>query len=451
MHNFPFSRLIALAVVVAICGLSLIPNRSLHAAGQSTRLAGTGPNLLANYLNLIPKIDGSASVEEWGTPTEIVLNGFNDPSLTRTAQLYSGVTPTDLYIAIILTDPTTSSTDSAQIEFDSNHDGVANSDSDESVIFEATSVDQHWGISNWVSDAQQDGSGARVYTDGKYVYEFRKPLNSGDAQDMAVGLGSVLGFRIETWDAHTNEYYRYPANTRAHGDTSAEWTKWANLALAAEGVVSAPATGNPTNGTVLPAMTMLLNWSNPAATTQVHLQIIPSNNDGPGVNLILGNTTSFNVPPPPGWYGLLPGMGYTWRVRASAKPVFAPDNDPSWGPWSTNIIVRTPNRGSASISSLTPTNGATVSIDPRLLQWKSSDGDVFYYEIQVSSDKDFGEQGAFASVWQNLVHGGVTNPANSWVTPGLTARTTYYWRVRPRIQGDGTPVAWSEAWIFKTS
>ena len=54
--------------------------------------------------------------------------------------------------------------------------------------------------------------------------------------------------------------------------------------------------------------------------------------------------------------------------------------------------------------------------------------------------------------WE-LVHGGVSTPPNSYVVPSkfpLEAGATYYWRVRPRVQGDGTPTAWTDAYLFKT-
>ena len=35
-------------------------------------------------------------------------------------------------------------------------------------------------------------------------------------------------------------------------------------------------------------------------------------------------------------------------------------------------------------------------------------------------------------------------PAPQWVG------STYYWRVRPRVQGDGVPVDWSDTWSFTT-
>jgi len=40
--------------------------------------------------------------------------------------------------------------------------------------------------------------------------------------------------------------------------------------------------------------------------------------------------------------------------------------------------------------------------------------------------------------------GGGATPVNSWQTPVLQHEATYYWRLRPRVQGDGTPVAWSQ-------
>jgi hypothetical protein len=52
-----------------------------------------------------------------------------------------------------------------------------------------------------------------------------------------------------------------------------------------------------------------------------------------------------------------------------------------------------------------------------------------------------------------LIHGGVAAPPNSYRIPAgfpLQAGVTYHWRVRPRVQGDGTPVGWTPARMFKT-
>ena len=75
--------------------------------------------------------------------------------------------------------------------------------------------------------------------------------------------------------------------------------------------------------------------------------------------------------------------------------------------------------------------------------------DEFYSENQVSKDNAFGPNAFLYSVY---VHGGASTPANSYVVPDafpLEASTTYYWRVRPRIQGDGDPLLWSATYVFR--
>lgn len=43
-----------------------------------------------------------------------------------------------------------------------------------------------------------------------------------------------------------------------------------------------------------------LAWDNPVGTTQVHLEVLPFGNDGPGVNAYLGSpASSLQIPPPP--------------------------------------------------------------------------------------------------------------------------------------------------------
>ena len=94
------------------------------------------------------------------------------------------------------------------------------------------------------------------------------------------------------------------------------------------------------------------------------------------------------------------------------------------------------------MSTLTPT-----------LTWANSNAAVFYYEVQVSRDYEFGPN---AFLYSEYVHGGASTPPNSYVVPeaSLPARggrdPAYYWRVRPRIQGDGAPLPWSTTYVFLT-
>lgn len=198
--------------------------------------------------------------------------------------------------------------------------------------------------------------------------------------------------------------------------------------------------------------TTTLEWANPAAATQNHLQVVPANNDGPGVNLILDATSSFRVPAPPDWYGLLPDITYTWRVRSTAATEAVHEASPAWGPWAEGTF-RTPSASAASLALLTPLDGEAVRASRPVFQWADSNSQVFYYEVQVSADPAFNTDPATATaaVYWELRHGGVTSPLNSYRLPPsvpLERGATYYWRVRPRIQGDGAPVAWTPARAF---
>jgi len=89
----------------------------------------------------------------------------------------------------------------------------------------------------------------------------------------------------------------------------------AHTAVAA--ILSAPTLTAPVNGSTLPDFGPSLSWALPSGSTQHQLQVTPINNDGPGVNIIQNADTSFSIPAPPDWYGLLPDMTYTWQVRAT--------------------------------------------------------------------------------------------------------------------------------------
>ena len=92
----------------------------------------------------------------------------------------------------------------------------------------------------------------------------------------------------------------------------------------------APTLAGPADGAALPSFGPTLTWANPAGTTQYHLQVIPANNDGPGVDVHIGSAgTSFPIPAPPQWYGLLPDITYTWQVRVSDASTFIALDDPS--------------------------------------------------------------------------------------------------------------------------
>jgi len=213
-----------------------------------------------------------------------------------------------------------------------------------------------------------------------------------------------------------------------------------------------PGSPEPPAGAVLDSFTVTMNWNNPPGTTQYQLQVVPFNGDGPGVDIVRNVESSLTVPPPPQGYGLLPDMTYFWRVRSTTVTRSPAVTDwPAWGSWT----FKTPKVTGASISPVAPPVGSAVSSVTPTLTWANSNPAVFYYELQASKDARFnvGPATATATVYSALLHGGVTTPPNSYRIPAqfpLESGTIYHWRVRPRVQGDGVPLAWSEAWTFRT-
>lgn len=233
------------------------------------------------------------------------------------------------------------------------------------------------------------------------------------------------------------------------GVTLDHFTKFTLFAITNPG----PGLVGPADGATLEGLGTTLSWSNPPDTTQYQLQVAPFNNDGPGVNVIRNAESSFVGPAPPEWYGLLPDMLYFWRVRTTTATTTPAEADwTAWGSWT----FRTPRVTSATIDAVSPAQGAVVSSRMPALTWAITNLQSFYYEVQVSKDASFNTNPATATamVYWVLLHGGVTSPPNSYAIPAsfpLEVGTTYYWRVRPRVQGAGTPVAWSATWSFSTS
>lgn len=212
-----------------------------------------------------------------------------------------------------------------------------------------------------------------------------------------------------------------------------------------------------------------LNFQTSPDAKWKHIQLVPFKNDGPGADLVIGDQDiiqdgKFTIPAPvlgKGPYVLLPDMSYTWRFRSSDQ-IQSPDSsqDVGWGAWNETqfrtlkVFSKTIHlnnlSGNQASSNLTPT-----------LTWTNENKQVFLYEIQLSEDSEFETdlKRAKTAVFWNLVHAGATNPPNSWTVPidALTKKPLlapekrYYWRVRPRIQGDGQPVDWTKTGSFRTT
>ncbi len=204
------------------------------------------------------------------------------------------------------------------------------------------------------------------------------------------------------------------------------------------------------------SMGPLLQWTQPPRTTWFQVQVIPFNEDGPGINLVIGDgalvqAAQYQVLGPnfgsadPN-YVMLPDMTYLWRVRTSTVTTNPTEDD--WSAWAVSSF-KTPPASSSSITRVAPPFFGEVRTLTPTLTWANSNAAVFYYEVQLSRDFEFGPN---AFLYSEYVHGGASTPPNSYVVPEafpLEAGAIYYWRVRPRIQGDGDPLPWSRTYVFQ--
>jgi hypothetical protein len=259
--------------------------------------------------------------------------------------------------------------------------------------------------------------------------------------------------------------YFWRVRARTVGSTAATaqlhpgaWSAPAQFAVASQGAPSSPTLQLPSDNATLPNMgPTMLSWNNPAGTVQFEIQVLPLNNDGPAIDLIIGDpaqvaSASYTIQPPvlgQGNYVMLPGATYNWRVRTTTKAGSIGVTDPSWGPWSDVRTFKTPrpNAGTITLQPVTP------SATPTLV-WKDANVNDFYYEVQLSQDRTFNADPATATaaVYWNLIHGGLTNPLNSYQLPaGVTLEKgkVYYWRVRQRVQA--TPLGADEPGIGWTA
>ncbi len=194
------------------------------------------------------------------------------------------------------------------------------------------------------------------------------------------------------------------------------------------------------------SMGPLLQWTQPPRTTWFQVQVIPFNEDGPGINLVIGDgalvrAAQYQVLGPnfgsadPN-YVMLPGMTYLWRVRTAT--VLTNPTEADWSGWAVSSF-KTPPASSSTITPVAPQVFGEVGTLTPTLTWANSNTAVFYYEVQVSRDFEFGPN---AFLYSEYVHGGASTPANSYVVPEafpLEAGAIYYWRVRPGFRATATP------------
>ena len=219
-----------------------------------------------------------------------------------------------------------------------------------------------------------------------------------------LSVGNVTSHAVSGLTASTTYYYRLRASNSAgtSGNSNTETvTTSASVTIPAAPVAAAATSITSTGFTA--------NWAASTGATDYYLDVSTSSSFSSYVtgynNLSVGNVTSYAVS------GLTASTTYYYRVRAS--------NSAGTSGNSNTITVTTSGTVPAA-----PVAAAATSITSTgfTANWAASTGATGYY-LDVSTNSSFS---SFVSGYNNLSVGNVTSRAVS----GLTASTTYYYRVR---------------------
>ncbi|MCX6021499.1 MAG: hypothetical protein NTZ05_07175, partial [Chloroflexi bacterium] len=260
------------------------------------------------------------------------------------------------------------------------------------------------------------------------------------AEDLALVCGDASLLRVRRYDEASGKWVDLPITSASSTVISATTEHLSLFAVVA--ALPAPGATSPSGGSLVVGLDPTLAWGQ-ACFRQYHVQVAAYNNDGPGIDMIIGRDDltqlrKFPILAPNmgvGSYVLLPGMTYTWRVRTSPLATALGPTDKGWSDYSEPRTFRTGSVTSATITVMQPPNGSSVTDLTPLLQWANRNPLIFYYEVQLSEDATFetDPSRATAAVAWELSHGGQSSPLNSYRVKrqfALKAGATYYWRVR---------------------
>lgn len=214
-------------VVLALLGLLSMQEASLPRTLESAACARP------------PSIDGAIGKDEWCAAREFDLGllGVNpSASEERRCRLYVMNSANALYVALDLPDATVNATfspldmDAAVLAFARGAKLVRGDD--RKAIAVGIHIDKHvTDPGQDADDAKQHGRGALVHRDGRAVYEWAVPLDSGDEQDLRAKAGDALRFNIGVFDAFRPEL-KDTLFGGIYGASLDEATAWGELKLA---------------------------------------------------------------------------------------------------------------------------------------------------------------------------------------------------------------------------
>ncbi|HKG10196.1 MAG TPA: Ig-like domain-containing protein [Gaiellaceae bacterium] len=237
-----------LACLALLTASSTLPGVA-QAHGGGTFVAGSAATTPP------PTIDGVVSPAEWAdsTPYSVDLGSFGNATVRFVH------TTTDLYVGVVVQDPSPGLAPEFAVFFDNNHDGVKELGDDAWLAaVGGGGEDFFWnpaGPGSHVSDLGDAGTGDTVAagtSSDEQMFEHRHPLCSADPEhDICASTGQTLGIDFQYSQSSSGAFVAAPGPNLLDPSNN-----WADLVLAAGDVVAptvdvtAPAAGTVVRGTV---------------------------------------------------------------------------------------------------------------------------------------------------------------------------------------------------------
>jgi hypothetical protein len=249
VKGLPQVRL-AILVVGLLAALSLPGSAWAHGGG----------NYAAGAATTAPVVDGVVNASEWAdaTPYNVVFGALGNATVRFVH------TSTDLYVGVIVQDPTPGSTPSFDVFFNNDHSGIKTPGDDAWLSFLGTgsgsdffyNPDGTGGPSHYsdlVGGGTADTVAAGTIAGTDVMFELKHPLCSSDAaHDICASVGGTLGVDFQYQrGAPIGGFVTAPGP-----DSFDPSNNWADLAIAAGDTVAPtvrvtqPAAGTVMSGTV---------------------------------------------------------------------------------------------------------------------------------------------------------------------------------------------------------
>lgn len=249
----------------------------------------------------------------------------------------------------------------------------------------------------------------------EYATSYQVQVSSDEFASYTVDQTTSSSSLVVSLDFNTTYQWRVRAINNAGSGPWSEARSFSTRDVPPPGQVSLT---SPSNGALGLTMPISLQWETDEYASSYVIEIAK---DGEVDQTTTSSSNSLNVT-------LDYETTYTWRVKSK--------NSNGESTWSDSWTFSTAEGLVDSITTLSPTDGATNQSTSPLLTWEA-DENATEYDVEVSDD-DF-----TSTMLSRTVYG-----QTSYQLSGLENETSYSWRVRGSNSTSDGP--WSDVWSFTT-